>query len=179
MLEGEELEQVGEIVRWFAMQGIRVLVVHVAERNEWQAPMFATGRPPIGAEGLGRGPTALAAVEDLKARYEAGEIKHHVYVSDEEHGHEVARVEKREPSGAPVALPKESIAEPALSRASQHDIDFFVVSAFTQEPDGSWTGLQIDPERGEVMKSYVGDDYQDAVLGLFADIYPPSAEGCQ
>jgi hypothetical protein len=50
-------------------------------------------------------------------------------------------------------------------------------TAFADEPDGSVRGHLVDEERGEVLKTYRGDDFHDAWLGLGMDTYPPSAEG--
>jgi hypothetical protein len=48
--------------------------------------------------------------------------------------------------------------------------------AFEFEPDGKVTGLLLDRDSGEILKMALGDDFEDAWLGLGIGTTPPSDE---
>lgn len=47
---------------------------------------------------------------------------------------------------------------------------------FEEEPDGKVTGYLLDLDSGTTLKSELGDDFEDAWLGLGIDTAPPSEE---
>jgi hypothetical protein len=63
------------------------------------------------------------------------------------------------------------------NQAVQVAADYGWGTAFVDEPDGGVRAHLIDETRGKVMKTYLGEDFHDAWLGLGMDTYPPSPEG--
>ena len=47
---------------------------------------------------------------------------------------------------------------------------------FEPEPDGKVTAVLRDYDSGEIMKTALGDDFEDAYLSLGIDTLPPSDE---
>jgi CBS domain-containing protein len=64
-----------------------------------------------------------------------------------------------------------------LDRARRIATDYGWRIGCVDEPDGSVTAYLMDEKTGEVLKSALGTDFHDAVLGVLADTYPPTQEG--
>jgi hypothetical protein len=172
-----EQRQIEEIRAWFDERGYD-LYVHEIEGHGWRAPFMQKG-VRIGSSDYGVGPTALAAAEDARSRHASGSRM--VFGHDYGTGADRAVVVKREAPEQTIypesIVHERAIGEPeVVSRAIETLTTFGWVVMFEDEPDGKVTGHLLDHDSRRILKSTIGDDFEDAWLGLGIGTTAPSAE---
>jgi hypothetical protein len=171
---------------WFEQLGVgwRALIVHDDSRLAFSV------------QGVGR--TKLEAAEDAKRRWESGTRV--VRVADVgttvEHAEALPiKVVKAPPAAARaggnqpsvrVDVPAGGAQAGGFAPTPRIEVDSRIVERLTEygwvirfgeEPDGRVRGYLCDDKTLQIIRSAVGDDLQDAFLGLGIDLTAPSAEG--
>jgi hypothetical protein len=181
MTRSDDGSRIGEIREWFDERRYDLYVHEIEEGHGWRAPFMPKG-VQIGSSDYGVGLTALAAAEDAQARHLSG--SRIVYGHDEGTATEHAVVVKVEGAPEPprTIYPESLVRERALgdpevvSNAIERLTAYGWGVLFEDEPDGKVTGYLLDRDSGDSLKSTVGDDFEDAWLGLGINTMPPSPE---
>ncbi len=182
-----EKRQLREIEEWFRERGITLEYGQVGDPaviEEWVALMIPVGHEGGLVEG-GGGPTKLAAARDAQERYTAL------------HGDTAVVTVRITPGGAEASgfPPTEKIEPPsivherALGEATVHAVppevreplrkiagEFGWYMTVVDEPEGSFRWFVFDHDGDTLLKQGVADTWDDALLAMIEDLYPPSGE---
>lgn len=177
-MEGSDDQIIEEISAWFDERGFD-LYVHEVPGQDWRAP-YMRKDSPIGNSDYGVGKSAREAAEDAKARY----AKEHTVKGAASMTIEIGlstegRVYEKEGSlhaGAALGGTAERDDIPDLPRIAETLTGHGWRVWFEPEPDGKFTGILGVYETGEILKTALGADFDDAWLALGIDTTLPSDE---
>jgi len=205
MQTSDDDRRVEEIERWFDERRYDLYVHQVGSHGCWRAPYMLKGSR-IGSADYGVGNTPREAAEDAQARYTrdntvvVSAIASMPMESTQGVSKKIGIAVEID-----TAMPITASKTKAIGQAAETDTAFPITHAnsrsigpavdlpkidekvetlttygwrvlFEEEPDGKVTGYLLDLDSGKTLKSELGDDFEDAWLGLGIDTAPPSEE---